>query len=274
MKIALHTTETIYSARHLPSWLMLAGAAGAVNGFAFLACEQFVTHVTGTVTRMGLETNNLKLLAQYSTVFFSFVAGAVAAFVTIKLRAGEGSRDRWAAPLVVVALILAGTATAGNVGTFGPFGGRVAADPPPFIFLSLLAFAAGLQNSAVATSTGMTVRTTHLTGPTTDIGTLLGAALLTSGKERRAALRGAALRAGTVASFLTGAAVAVPLALAFGYLAALGPAAAVLAAAALSFVPHWGHPEAPFRQPGDPEPPSGINPGLPSDARPQAFDEA
>lgn len=46
MQITLHTPETIYSPRHVPSWLLLACAAGIVNGFAFLMCQQFVTHVT------------------------------------------------------------------------------------------------------------------------------------------------------------------------------------------------------------------------------------
>lgn len=55
MNMTLHTPETIYSPRHVPSWLLLSAAAGIVNGFAFLTCQQFVTHVTGTLTRLGLE---------------------------------------------------------------------------------------------------------------------------------------------------------------------------------------------------------------------------
>jgi hypothetical protein len=55
MEVTLHTPDTIYAPRHVPSWPLLAGAAGAVNGFAFLMCRQFVTPVTGTVTRRGRE---------------------------------------------------------------------------------------------------------------------------------------------------------------------------------------------------------------------------
>ncbi len=55
MPATLHTPETIYAARHVPSWLLLAGAAGFVNGFAFLTTQQFVTNVTGIVTEAGLE---------------------------------------------------------------------------------------------------------------------------------------------------------------------------------------------------------------------------
>jgi uncharacterized membrane protein YoaK (UPF0700 family) len=98
----------------------------------------------------------------------------------------------------------------------------------------------GLQNAAVATITGMAVRTTHLTGPTTDLGVHLGSALLDKGAGRRAALQGAVLRAGTIVSFLFGGALAIPLARAYGYLTLLAPAAFVLAAVLLSFVPEWG----------------------------------
>lgn len=57
MEVVLHKPDTIYSRRHVPSWLLLSAAAGLVNGFAFLMCEHFVTHVTGTVTRLGLEAH-------------------------------------------------------------------------------------------------------------------------------------------------------------------------------------------------------------------------
>jgi uncharacterized membrane protein YoaK (UPF0700 family) len=204
MEITLHTPDTIYSPRHVPSWLLLAGAAGTVNGIAFLMCEQFVTHVTGTVTRLGLEFPHAWLVAEYGTVLVSFVAGAATSVVAIQARARRGKRPRWAIPLVVVALILVGVALAGQAGEFGRFGGTHVADPPPVILLSLLAFAMGLQNASVASTTGLAVRTTHLTGPSTDLGIHLGAACLSSGAERRSALRGAALRGGKVVAFMLG----------------------------------------------------------------------
>jgi len=38
---------------------MLCLAAGAINGLAVLACQRFVTHVTGSATRLGLEVVRL-----------------------------------------------------------------------------------------------------------------------------------------------------------------------------------------------------------------------
>ena len=247
MSIPLHTPDTMHAPRHVPSWFLLAAAAGGVNGFAFLACEQFVTHVTGTATRVGLEWPHVGIAAEYAVVVLSFVAGAVVSVVAIQARVARGRRPRWAAPLVAVALILVGVGVAGRGGVFGPVGGTTAADPPPFDLLSLLAFAMGLQNAAVASTTGLAVRTTHLTGPSTDVGVHLGTAFLTTGAERRAALRGAALRGGKAGAFILGASLSVPLARSFGFGTLLVPAAFVLVAAVLSFVPRWSPSDFPFR---------------------------
>ncbi|HEY1190273.1 MAG TPA: YoaK family protein [Gemmata sp.] len=272
MQVTLHTPDTIYTPRHVPSWLLLACAAGFVNGFAFLACQQFVTHVTGTMTRAGLEVMHLGIAAEYVIVFVSFVVGAVAAVVVTQYRARRGAGDRWVLPLFIVVGVLCGVALAGQFGAFGPFGGTVAADPPPVALLSLLAFAAGLQNATVASTTGMSVRTTHLTGPTTDMGMLLGAAWQSEGAARRSALAGAALRGGTVVAFGAGCALAVPATGGLGYLALLVPAGFVGAAGALSFMPEWSPSDFAFDRKGLAPPPDGALAGLPADARPTQAD--
>lgn len=246
MHITLHSPETIYAPRHVPSWLLLAGAAGVVNGFAFLTCQQFVTHVTGTVTRLGLEWPHAIIAAEYAVVALSFLIGAITAVVTIQARARPDTPARWATPLIFVAAILIGVAVAGQFGSFGPFGGVVATDPPPAALLALLAFAMGLQNAAVASTTGLAVRTTHMSGPTTDLGIHLGTAMFSTGPERSAALRGAALRGGKIVAFMVGAGLSLPLSTAFGYLALVAPAAFVLIAAGLSFVPDWSPSDFPF----------------------------
>lgn len=272
MQVTLHTPDTIYTPRHIPSWLLLAGAAGFVDGFAFLTCQQFVTHVTGTVTRAGLELPQFGVAAEYGVVFLSFVLGAVAAVVLTRYRAKEGGRDRWATPLLCVVFILVLVAVTGHFGLFGKFGGTLATDPPPVFLLTMLAFAAGLQNATVASTTGMSVRTTHLTGPTTDVGMLLGAACFSAGVERRAALAGAALRGGTVVTFALGAALSLPATGGFGYLALLVPAAFVMVATALSFIPEWSPSDFTFDQGSTAAPPPGPLAGLPPDARPTQAD--
>lgn len=247
MHVTLHTPQTIYAPRHIPSWLALSCAAGAVNGFAFLSCEEFVSHITGTSTRIGLEWewHHFSLAGEYTLVLTSFIVGAIASVIWIQARAMRGKRPRWATPLRAVALILACAAIAGHSGFFGPFGGQLSGEPP-FVLLSVLAFAMGLQNAAVASTTGLAVRTTHLTGPATDLGIHLGTAIFAGGKERREAFKGAGLRIGKILAFIVGAGLALPLASRFGYLCLLAPATLVSFAAALSFLPDWSPSDFPF----------------------------
>lgn len=237
MPNVLHTPDSIFSPRHASSWLLLAGASGAVNGLAFLVCEKFVTHVTGAATQFGIEWPG-GVAIEFAAVVLSFVAGAMASVVAIQRRVAQGKKPQWAVPLVVVAMLLIGIAVAGSAGFAGAFGN--AEDTPSFVFLILLAFANGLQNATVATATGQAVRTTHLTGPATDFGVYLGVACLGKREDRASAMKGAMLRGSKVIVFIIGAGLSIPLGLFAGYGAFLFPAAAVLLAAALSFVPAWG----------------------------------
>jgi uncharacterized membrane protein YoaK (UPF0700 family) len=245
MNVTLHTPETIYSPRHVPSWLLLSAAAGIVNGFAFLTCEQFVTHVSGTVTRLGLEWQHVTLASEYGLIIVGFLLGAMAAVISIQLRANSPSRTRWATPLFVVATILATVAMGGASGWFG-FATLIASDPPPVILLTLLAFAMGMQNAAVASTTGLAVRTTHLTGPMTDLGIHLGTALLSNADERKLALRGALLRGGKILAFMAGAAASVLFSQSLGYLTLFAAATCIVVAAILSFVPNWSPSDYPY----------------------------
>jgi uncharacterized membrane protein YoaK (UPF0700 family) len=244
--LALHQKKDVLSLRHLVSWVMLAAAAGAVNTGAFMACERFVAHVTGTVMRLGLEEQTT-LLIDYGLLLLCFVLGAMASVLAIDRRYYRGMRPLHEVPLVVVAVLLVVVSLLGVRGVFGAFGGE-GQSADTWVFLSLLAFAMGLQNAAVATSTGTLVRTTHLTGPTTDLGVQLASAMCVQGEARRSALQGAGLRAGKIIGFMAGVMVAVPLASRVGYSLFLLPAALVLVATLISFLPSLSPSEEVNRQ--------------------------
>lgn len=233
---ALHQLRSILSLRHAPSWVLLTMAAGAVNAGAFLACRRFVTHVTGTVTLLGMDADNWHLMLDYAVVLACFIAGAMTSVLLIDGRHHRGLRPLYALALGVVAALLALVSLLGAAGAFGPFGGATERFPD-FALLSILGFAMGLQNAAVASSTGAVVRTTHLTGPATDLGVHLATSFFTVGERRGEALRQALLRAGKIAGFALGAGLMAPAAQRLGYLAFLLPASLVVAATAISFAP-------------------------------------
>ncbi|AKU95435.1 putative transmembrane protein [Labilithrix luteola] len=234
--LALHDRGSVHSLRHMPSWLMLSMAAGAVNAGGFFACERFVSHVTGNAMQLSLETGTT-LLRDSALLLLAFIAGAMSSAIAIERRYLRQQRPLYALPLVIVAGLLIAVAIAGQAGVFGPFGGGTTDEPTTMVLLALLGFAMGLQNAAVATSTGLAVRSTHLTGPATDFGVQLATAFFAVGSARRDALQAAALRAGKIAAFVVGAALMVPLASKMQFLSFLGPAALVVTATLLSFLP-------------------------------------
>lgn len=235
--LTLHKSDSVFSLRHLPSWLMLCFAAGAVNAITLLACERFVTHVTGTVTRLGVEAAvHLTIMLDFALVLACFIAGATTAGLLINGRAYRGKRPYFSLPLWLTAADIVLVAVAGHAGLFGPFGGSVD-ELGDFVHLSSLSFAMGLQNAAVASSTGQLVRTTHLTGPATDLGVHLAELIFADGQVRALAKRHAALRAGKLLAYAMGCGLAVPLAHALGYLSLLVPACVVIMATLLSFMP-------------------------------------
>jgi uncharacterized membrane protein YoaK (UPF0700 family) len=226
----------VLSARHWPTWLLLAFVAGAVNAGALLACDRFVSHVTGTVTRVGLDFASPALMLDYALVLVAFIAGAMASVLAIQARVARNKPPLHSLPLVVVAAVLVGAAVAGHFGAFGPMGGPVE-ETSDFAFLCILAFAMGLMNATVASSTALAVRTTHMTGPATDFGVHLGTALIYAGDARKEALRLAALRGGKIVAFSVGAALMVVVVGALGYLAFIYPGLFILVATARSFLP-------------------------------------
>lgn len=235
-RVSLHRPDEILSLRHVPSWLLLSFASGCVNASAFVACQSFVTHVTGTATQMGISVARLDILLEFAVVLGCFIVGAMTSAILINGRFRQGKRPWYTLPLVLVAAANAAIAMAGGIGWLGSFGGSVE-QPGDFVLLSVLSFASGLQNAAVATSTGSLVRTTHLTGPATDLGIHLVELAYTDGEERKSVRQHALLRAGKILAFILGAAAGVVLAHRLRFLAFLVPSAIVLVATALSFHP-------------------------------------
>ncbi|HZH04012.1 MAG TPA: YoaK family protein [Myxococcaceae bacterium] len=233
----LHSRADVFSPRHFFSWMALTASAGAVNAGAYLACQQFVAHVTGTATQLALDAGALWLIADSAAVLCCFVIGSTASALVIEGRHERGLRPYFSLPLVTVVTLLSTVAVLGWRGAFGRFGGT-SDQPADLVLISLLSLAMGAQNAAVASSTGMIVRTTHLTGPSTDLGLHL-AKLFTaeSGDSRRRAMRESALRAGLVLSFIGGAVLMIPLARTVQYLGFTVPAGLILLSTLLSFVP-------------------------------------
>ncbi|MBX3209826.1 MAG: DUF1275 domain-containing protein [Labilithrix sp.] len=233
--MVVHHPDRLTSLRHLASWALLAFGAGAVNVGAFLACQRFVAHVTGTLTRVGADAGDV-LGLDYLLVLACFMIGAATAVISVKKLGEPGGGLPYWIPLTLVSVTLAAVALLGSAGVFGVFGGTVET-AHDFAFLCVVSFAMGMQNAAVAASTGMAVRTTHMTGPATDFAVAAATLLVGKPEERPKAWASLALRGTKLTAFALGAAAMVPVCRQVGFLAFFIPALACAAATLSSFSP-------------------------------------
>ena len=198
--------------RNIRIWFALAFQAGAVNAGGFLACKRFVTHTTGFATNFATElaTHHEGAALGMLSVPLFFLMGAMLTSYFVDLRISRGQEARYGAPAFFVFLCLTLAFALGITGRFGDFRDDLILRKD-LVLLVLLSLASGLQNALITNSEGIVVRTTHLTGLTTDLAT--GLVRLICDRERRDPARlgydsiATITRAGIIASFVAGSTV-------------------------------------------------------------------
>lgn len=182
----------------LPRWVeiggfWLAAIAGSVNAIGVLGFNhQGVSHLTGSSTLLGLSLVDRDLgggahllLIIVSFVFGAALSGAIIGGAVLRL-----GRRYSVALLIEAALLLAAMVVLGRGSSAGHF---------------LASAACGLQNGMVSTYSGAAIRTTHVSGLFTDLGTMLGARLRGHPMDARKALLFLLLIAGFILGGSVGA---------------------------------------------------------------------
>jgi uncharacterized membrane protein YoaK (UPF0700 family) len=142
---------------------LLPAVAGAVNACGFFALGTYTSHMTGIVSRAGDELAQRHFwLATRALLFLaSFMFGAAAA-TGLVLQARRRGRPAFWRPLLLEAALLLCFASLGA-------GTGLGAHVGDFVMTSLICAGMGVQNALVTKLSGARIRTTHLTGVTTDI---------------------------------------------------------------------------------------------------------
>lgn len=145
----------------IPGAAALAVSAGYINSVALGFFHAPVSHMTGAISRFGIDTASSHWPDAVSsmTIILGFVAGAMLSGLIVgawKLIPGRS----YGAAMVVEGCLL-GLATWLFVSKH-----RLA--------LPVVSMACGLQNAMSSSYCGLMIRTTHVTGVVTDIGVMLG----------------------------------------------------------------------------------------------------
>mmetsp|Transcript_112372 Transcript_112372/g.357129 ORF Transcript_112372/g.357129 Transcript_112372/m.357129 type:complete len:441 (-) Transcript_112372:568-1890(-) len=162
------------------SWVLVFGwtlamCAGLVNVVSFRAWALYVSHMTGFTTSIGMHIEGyhqrdteFSTLAYPSMLVVSFLFGAFTCGMLIdKNQVHLGGKSCYGLALVgnsvllVVAVVLTDES-------------KVATGQQQIVPACFAAIAAGLQNAMCTNHFGAVVRTTHVTGTITDIGSTLG----------------------------------------------------------------------------------------------------
>ena len=215
-----HRFDETPSRRVVLNWFLLSFNGGCINVGGFLATGRFVSHVTGFATLFGydLASSQYEAALGILSVPIFFLLGAFIAGLLIDRPIHHGKKPHfdWVMGLSALCLFLA--ASGGNFFNVGNFGEALRLKQS-YLLLVLLCLASGLQNAAITSSSGRSVRTTHLTGLTTDLGLGL-ARILTfnlGSESTRRELRSNYLRFGSIVSFIIGSAVGAWIFLRMGY---------------------------------------------------------
>lgn len=154
----------------LGSWAWIGGAslsaiAGMVNAIGFLSySHQAVTHVSGTTTQLSLALFQFDrpVVLHLAAVLFAFFLGAALSGFLIQRQTLKLGRRYGAALAVEGVLLLIAALLMRRHHDAGSY---------------FASSAAGLQNAMATTYSGAILRTTHVTGIVTDIGSAVGHAL-------------------------------------------------------------------------------------------------
>lgn len=157
---------------------VLACVAGVVNAVGFVAFGGFVTHVSGNATRAAVEYSEGHILVATTFLFATLFFMAGATFTTLLMRGHsiEHRKTTFAWVILIEALL---------IGVVGWFGAQQLSSGETLIisraadtwFVNTLTFSMGMQNAILRQTSGIIIRTTHMTGIVTDIGIALGKVL-------------------------------------------------------------------------------------------------
>lgn len=152
-------------------WSILALQAGILNAGGFLACHRFVTHTTGFATHFGIDLilMNWKESLSMLLVPLFFLSGAMISAFYIDLQIEASGFARFHKIYFIMSCLLLFALVLGLSGFVGPFGEKLNFYGE-MLLIACLCLTSGIQNAAYSTLSRRSIRTTHLTGVTTDLG--------------------------------------------------------------------------------------------------------
>mgnify|MGYP000986077398 CR=1 FL=1 len=163
--------------------ITLAWVAGYTNILAILTCGHVISHASGTTSDLGRYAVEGSWPAAFFMLFLlaTFLLGAGVSGLSTEIGKRRGWESIYVLPMVIETILLAGFAAGVNLHD----GGLEEAGFRKYAMLGMASAAMGLQNATITRISSGVVRTTHVTGVLTDLGTELAQFLLFLSDRRR-----------------------------------------------------------------------------------------
>ncbi|MEZ4814279.1 MAG: YoaK family protein [Bdellovibrionota bacterium] len=219
--------EDFLRSRYIVLWALLGFQAGFINSFGFFACGRFVSHVTGMGTQVGLALGerNWLLSLELMLIPIFFILGSFLNGVFTSAKIDKNLKPNYDRIMLIMPIVLFLIVLLGAKGLLSDLSTSTVSQGSLFLAF-LLSALCGLQNACFATLTKGQIRTTHLTGMSTDFGTDLARSFFgrLSPFEAKMLRRINFSRFATFVSFAFGAVISVSVSSHYFYLALAIPA--------------------------------------------------
>ena len=152
--------------------LILAMIAGGINAGGFFLIMQYTSHMTGIISLAAdsAAIGEYRMAGALLAYIVCFIIGAASTAVITLNAKRYHLHSQFALPLVFEALILLIFSALWH--SLTPQGDAVS------FFIAALCFVMGLQNALITKVSSAIIRTTHITGMTTDLGIEIGRLLM------------------------------------------------------------------------------------------------
>ena len=149
----------------------MAMQAGLLNIGGVMIGHQLVSHVTGFVTFFGSSLVQGDILHSFMLLLipFFFLLGAMVSGYFVDIRLKRGKKPKYYITFGIMFFLLFLVCLLGITGQLGEFG-RWEDSKNSYSLLIVLCFVCGIQNGTISVVSRSVIRTTHLTGITTDLG--------------------------------------------------------------------------------------------------------
>lgn len=200
-------TDIILHPRNRFTWALLAFQGGYVNVGGLLTVHIFVSHITGFAAYFSREVigGNLIHSLYFLLVPFFFLIGAFFSSIFTEVRKKNNRPPVYIQILTVLSILFLLVTLLGAGGFFGKFGEPFQSFRD-FILLSILSFSCGSQNAIFTHYSKSIIRTTHLTGITTDLGIGLAKYFVSKDKSEHYYNK---IRIDLIVSFISGSLVGI-----------------------------------------------------------------